>query len=202
MWRTDLGERVLSPPEASLFRAGLGSLISLIDAHHGTCKADVEVFDRLSLSEKLGILDVVARGLLDPNTPCPQLSAVSEGAIGAVFYQIKREVDAEIRHHRSVFRPLIRSACKEMGMNDDLPRVTSTDWETWDICIEALMDLILFDRDWEEEFIPPDAPPALAKLVKESMSIDDDYYSAAAPDPSSRQLERIRQHLRELIAGT
>lgn len=177
-------------------------MISLIDSHpDGGASVSVEVFDRLSLPEKLGMLDVIARGLLDPGVPCPQLSAVSEGAIGAVFYQIKRDAEAEIGQRRSVFRPLIRNACKAMKIVERLPRVSSTDWDTWDECIESLMDLILFDRDWEEEYVPPDAPPALARMVKESLSIDDEYYSAVAPDPSPRQLVRIRERLRELIAA-
>lgn len=201
MWRTELGERILTDGEAALFRAGLASFIVHLNRPEDVdslMDIGVSAFDRLTFPEKMAMLEIVARGLLDADVPCPQLSAVSEGALGAVYYHIMAQVELEIDENRRAFRPLIREACEAMGITEDLPKPNSKRVDAWLDCVEMLMDLIFFDRDWEQENVPLDASPEIAGEFKEYFGIDDDYYSAVAPDPSPQQLERIRSSLQQM----
>jgi len=67
--------------------------------------------------------------------------------------------------------------------------------------VEDLRSRIFWDRDWEIEYIKPDDPPDKASVIRESMDVDANYYTAVAPDPDPAQLAKIRQSLRELCEG-
>ena len=204
MWRTQEGDRVLAGAEAAFFRAALDSLVFDLDLAedagdpHGV---GVEVFDRLSLPEKLAVLEQVGRGLLLRSVPCPRHTAIGEGAIAAVYYHALGEVEVEMDEPRRAFRRLVRAACAEAGQAEGLPRVGSRDVSAWAEAVEGLMDRVLWDRDWEREPTSPDADPDAARMVRRLMTIDDDYYVVVPPDPAPDRLRRVRASLRRLVRG-
>jgi len=194
MWYTQLGDRTLAGLEAAVFREGLSRLLDEI-ASDREYEIGVAVFDRLSVPEKWGVLDLVARGLLvEPGTP-PELTAVNEGAVAAVYYQLLDDLELETGMGRSDIRRLVREACRECHALEGLCCRNMDDWMN---AVDALMNRILWDCDWEVEYIKPDDPPDMAGVIREYMGVDADYYTAVAPDPNPAQLAKIKLSLREL----
>ena len=124
MWRAEVGNRVLTGAEAELFREGLCSLVDWTEEWPENA-VGLRVFDQLSQPEKLAILDEVSRALLVKRVPCPIHTAVNEGAIAAIYYQIAGDVQLEIDEGRADLRKLILQACRECDLKDGLPRLRS-----------------------------------------------------------------------------
>jgi hypothetical protein len=91
MWCTAEDERVLSGAEWELFRLGLSTLWDDVemsdDEEPGT--TGVAVFDNHRKPERLALLAQVARALHDEGEPCPDLTALMEGTVAAVFAQLR-----------------------------------------------------------------------------------------------------------------
>ncbi len=138
MWWTTEGERVLQGAEWAVFRLGLSCLSDEIEAcqqeeEYGT--TGVAEFDRLRKSERLALLAQVARGLHDEDAPCPDLTALTEGTIAAIFahlrYLIEVEVETEAAQSRGSTSPngdctertrhLVLAALHEVDPDRELP---------------------------------------------------------------------------------
>ncbi|MDG2131036.1 MAG: hypothetical protein P8K08_23760 [Fuerstiella sp.] len=209
MWHTSEGDRLLEGAEARLFKAGLTRLVEQV-------KEDVRIensytialFDELTWSQRLAVLESVATHLLTQTARMPDLTAVNEATIGTVFDHISFEIDMEIenRSSREVWRQLTLDACYEYfgdelqnrdeagredsaaGDTDYLPESASCGQpDRWHELVQSLADRILWDRDYElmGEFL--DEPPEKAAMLRQIMGIGDDYFSAAAVDLHSDQ---------------
>jgi hypothetical protein len=201
MWRTQKGNRVLTGAEATLFKYALKDAMVWLDE----CGEDddpweigVEVFDRLGTPEKYAMLELVASALLVPEVPCPELTAVSEGTVAAVYRHFGNMIEDEIDlGRRAKARRKALKAAREQGA-DELPKASSTDVDEWWDIVNGLMDGVLWDRDFEGDFIEPDDPPNVARRMSRRMGIPRDYYTGVAPDPNPEQLRKIRARLEEL----
>ena len=165
MWWTTVSERVLRGAEWAVFRLGLSWLWDETEAYgeeeeDGT--TSVAVFDRLRKSERLALLAQVVRGLHDEDAPCPDLTALTEGTIAAVFahlrYLIAVEVEAGTAESGGSISPgvdrpertrhLLHAALREVDPDrEQLPRPDSDDVGEWGQQLDFLMDRILEDRD-------------------------------------------------------
>src|SRR4051794_19396909 len=100
MWRTGVGDRILTETEWALFNSGLGLLVDFVeeDIRDSTDNADsgIPAFDRLTPEQKLGLLANTVRALVDPAVPTPRHTAANEGAIAAVFAMIRVNLETEI----------------------------------------------------------------------------------------------------------
>src|SRR4051812_19872002 len=99
MWWTAEDERVLTGAEWDLFRLGLSTLwddVEMSDDDEEPRTTGVAVFDNLRKPERLALLAHVARGLHDEGEPCPDLTALSEGTVAAVFAQLRYLIAIEI----------------------------------------------------------------------------------------------------------
>ena len=164
-------------------------------------------FDSLPYPQKLAVLAVVSRALLCRDVPAPRLTAVAESAAAAVFLHLKNEVQVDLdmasdeasneaAPWRTHWRSRIAEAARYLE-SSDVPGVSCEDFEEWDACVEALMDCIFWDRDFEgmdTEDMDPGAGQALKKLV----GISDDYFVGIAPDPKPEQVDSIKQQLRAI----
>jgi hypothetical protein len=65
----------------------------------------------------------------------------------------------------------------------------------WDWMIEAIGDGILWDDDWCDASFIMDVDPETASRRKRFLTIDDDYYTAIAPDPSEADIAAARAAL-------
>jgi hypothetical protein len=230
MWHTPLGERVLHGSERLLFRLGLRALRGQIEEAADApdlCETGVAVFDRLQPASKLAMIATVGKALTDDDEPCPPLTGLTEGTFAAIYAAIRQEIAVEIDLGREgpqsegealSMRPFVLAAVRETSAARDdhladtesedqdleppaLPQPDCEDIGAWDDLLEELMDRVLWgDRDFEEEFFL-DMDPRESRLMKRLMGIDEDYFSAVAPEPTEDQLTTIRETLRRICVG-
>jgi hypothetical protein len=210
MWHTSEGDRLLEAAEARLFKAGVTGLVERVkeDARVEGSGYSIALFDELTWSQRLAVLESVATHLLTKTDHMPELTAVNEAAIGSVFDHVSFEIDMEIENVTldTVWRQLVLDACHEC-FGDELQKDDDTDGEEsaeddadylpesascsrpelWHQLVQSLTDRILWDRDYElmGEFL--DEPPEKAAMLRQIMGIGDDYFAAAAVDLHSDQ---------------
>ncbi len=228
MWPTSQGDRTLSGKEASLVRAAIGYLrdmitvaIDLDEAH----ETDVELLNRLQPTQQLAILHEVAFALLDKSTPMPELTAIGEATVFAIYREmlalIEMEIDANRNrissdcHIRSLALAAYEESCSkpesewgepeyfEDQFSDSFPQAAdSIDMEKWENLIEHLADEVLWDRDFEMESTFADHSPDISAKLKKMTGIADNFYSSAAPEIYSSEYHRIDAELANLIASS
>ncbi len=89
------------------------------------------------------------------------------------------------------------------GPESDEPVTEScADQEQWDSLIERIMELILWDRDYEDGDLLLDLPAERAREVRELLAITPDYHQAIPDDLTEKQaaaaLARIKQLLHKV----
>lgn len=199
MWHTPLGERVLRGAEGKLFQKALAGLVESVEGSPDA-RVGVDVFDRLTAPEKLASLERVAGAMLLEDVPAPELTAVTEGTVAAVYAHLLAGVGREIDEGSAALRKLVRRAAAEIGvLDDESPRPACDDIEQWRDLVDALTDGgIFWDRDWEAPLVDPDDPPDLAEHLRERLNLIPDYYTDVPPDPAPQRVGEIRQRLKAL----
>jgi hypothetical protein len=103
MWNTPAGERVLAGRERSLFIQAAASLVEHILADQDEdpvasviAETEVGLFHRLEPSVRVVLLATVVRALVDPDVAAPELTAVNEAAVYAVFRSVSICIDLQI----------------------------------------------------------------------------------------------------------
>jgi len=187
MWHTADGDRVLRGAEAKVFAE------SLLDLAHKQLVEDyctgIPVFDSLTYPQKITILSQVAHALFREEVPMPELTAVLEGAVGAVFQTLRTLVEEEVAFpdHDKSLRDLVSRACRGLGV-EEVPRPSHRGIEDWRFCVDCLHDAILWDNDYLGESIFMDLPPEQSRALKQKMDVSDGYFLAVAPDPTPKQM--------------
>jgi len=76
-----------------------------------------------------------------------------------------------------------------------LPDVSCDDKDEWAAYVCNLHDAILWDNDYlhEEDFV--DFSPEDTEAIKQAMRIEPEYFLAIAPDPTTSQMEILRDEL-------
>jgi hypothetical protein len=72
-----------------------------------------------------------------------------------------------------------------------------SEFDEWDHLIEDLEDLVVFDRDWEMDEMMDDGPEVSGRIRAE-LGIDDEYFMALPPDPTTADVARARACLKDL----
>lgn len=99
MWGTSQGDRTLTGDEARLVQRSVGYLRDMITAGidlHEPYRSSVDVFNRLQPTQQLAVLHEVAYGLLDPDTPILELTAVREATVYAIYTELISLIEFEI----------------------------------------------------------------------------------------------------------
>ena len=96
MWRTVCGDRVLVGKERSLFVHAAASLLDYLLDDEDDEITGVPQFDRLEPNTRIVLLRDVVQALTDPTMPIPELTALNEAAVHAVFEFVRGEVGMEI----------------------------------------------------------------------------------------------------------
>jgi hypothetical protein len=217
MWWTSAGERVLRGAEWELFREGLSCLwdeVEVAEEEDGPGTTGIAVFDDLPKAERLALLATVAKGLTDEDEPCPDLTALTEGAVAAIFAHMRHHIEVEIelqeetmasgrpRRVRSrTLRKMVLAAADQVGIDRGPLRARSGNdaLEEWSELIDDLRERILWD---DCDYLAGDAfldlDPAVGDALKEQLGIEDNYYSAAPVEPTTSGLEEIRASLRRI----
>lgn len=211
--------------EAQLLREVIDTMVDNIEMARDLGQSHsvgVLLYDNLQPTQQMTMLYRVANALLRDDVPEPDLTAVNEATVYAIFrelyFAIEIEIDTEAmddefgdeRPCDSPFslRSLTLAAwqssmseeeIEEFEQDGSMPNVTSSDMSQWDMVIEGLADRILWDRDFEMEYLMADEEPARSALLKRHMGIDEDYYTAVASDVGDSQYEKIRDEIRNLV---
>ena len=155
------GDRILEGAEAKVFAEVLSSLLD--EAIMGTLddyELGIKCFDTLTFGQKISVMATIGNGLLRKDVPVVDLTAVVEGAIAAVFKHLKNSIVFEIDEpeSRTNWRALVVAARKEME-GEHIPPATCNDIKEGEIEVEELADRILWDADYEDDYIYMDHPP-------------------------------------------
>lgn len=212
-WHTELGDRCLTGPEATLFRRIVGYMH---DSIGGELEGDTEkteygvpLFDELTPAQKLALLEQVLRQLLEPTEAPPKLNAMNEGAIAAIYSAVNKMVTTEIELGRDrdfkdlcdVYywrRLLLKVASADDADSGDLPTAKCRDFSEWDSVLDAITSRVLWDDDYLDAEAVLDATPEAAQHHRDKLGIENDYFIAVAPDPKEAELPAIRERLRAL----
>lgn len=221
MWRTPGGERTLVGAEAALLREAIAYVADMIEIDAEIEELDehwvwgVAVFDQLAWQQKLALLAHVASALLETSTPPLPLTAISEGAVGALYEAISQQIEYEIedaenisefggdpyRWRRRVLSAIREIDCQPAQFNDELPPVECPDTEEWSILMETLENFVLWDGDWQMDDLFMDVDPETSRLRKERLNIADDYFATIPPDPSPSEIDDARNTLRRICSA-
>ena len=200
MWRTDRGERILKGAEAIVFAEALSALLDYaITDQFDDYESGVACFDNLTYGQKLSALATIGNGLFRKDVAPVDLTAVVEGAIAAVFQNLKDSIALEIDEPEfgTDWRELVIAARKEAEV-EDIPAPTCTDVDEWELEVEGLTDRILWDRDYEDDHTYMDQPPEKTQWLKHMARIRDDYFTAIADDLADEEAKAQIKELKKL----
>lgn len=205
MWHTSFGDRTLKGAEAALVKAAVTAVAEHIQEESAgfddSWGYGVQLFDELTWTQRLMLLDSVATYLLTETPATLELTAVNEAVVGVLFECVRMQIDLEILSIEDpeldyYWRTLVLTALREPVPDEEeepldpgsdyLPQdVRCDDHGKWRDAIELLADRILWDRDYEMAGTFLDQPPEKAERLKVYLGIDDDYFSSVAPDAIS-----------------
>lgn len=218
MWQTSHGVRTLEGAEAYLVREVVHYLLDQIlvgveinEPH----RSDVPIFDALQPTQQLMMLSQIAQGLLNHHVAPVPLTAINEGAIYAVFCELRSLIEIEIDFERLGEAPdnKIRTATVDAWMqhnqwNDDeqdkdtIPSPDSMDVDHWAWFVEIIADQILWDRDFDLDELVADIHPDKADRLKAYLGIERNYYSTVAPDAQDFDIKEISNQIRALVPSS
>jgi len=214
-WHTEIGDRCLAGPEAHLIREIVGYMDDTIAAELD-CGGDddgldygIPVFDKLAPAQKLALLEQVLRQLLTPTDKPPELTAMNEGAIAAIYAAVGQMVVAEIEMESDLeemgtfdaqhWRKLVLDVALADGCpSTELPAASCRDEGEWECLLDSIAMRVLWDDDYLDTEAILDATPDSARRYRRKLGIERDYFIAVAPDPKESEIPAIRERLRVL----
>jgi len=208
MWKTSSGERRLQGLERRLFLTGAVALEELLRVAIQTdddIAVGVAPFDGLALDRRRWLLLQVAVAL-GSDQPAPELNALSESAVMAVFATVKINIGAESgvdalpEQVRARWRRLVREAwmdrCSDQTRRYDRDEgyrqaETSYNFQEWSDKIEDLADRILWDRDFELDETVADRDPRRAAVARHALGIDSGYFRSVPEPPGEGERKEL-----------
>ena len=179
-WHAQAGKLVLSGVEAKLFASALvamGDAILQAADDDASRFGGAKLFDRMSRSQQLASLEVVARHLFHETPTCLPLTAWSEATLASVLNEAKILVLEEVEEGKtSEYRQMVDNVV-------DLDEAVE-DWHDpneWEELLDCYEDRFLWDLDYEDE-AATDLSPELSLQNRAMMGIVEDYYTAIPPD--------------------
>jgi hypothetical protein len=174
---------------------------------------EVRLFDELSWQQRLALLARVANALFRPDIAAPQLSAVNEATVAAIFAHIGTNLIVELDNAKEEnlpedydiyrWRKLI-SACQEprQGVEEEFHlEVGCGDLSDWEVVLECFADRILWDADWDMPDLFLDAEPEISRARRRRLGIEKDYFTVPAPDLRDKDVPATFESLHALLYG-
>jgi len=173
-------------------------------------ESGVALFDELQPTQQLALLLEIGSALLDESRPVLELTAVREAAVYALFCSLHLMIEIEIdlgrlggkSNHKmrslaiaAIEYSLPPQELRSLRDQSMIPDLTSDDLDEWQFLIDLLADGILWDRDFDMDYLMADQNPQRANKVKRLLGIDGDHYAHVPPDPKVDQLEAIHEQL-------
>ena len=203
MYRTSANVPTHKEPWATVIRLGLQDVMRWLwelrdDEDPWTY--DIPVFDRLTLGQKLWLLQQVGRALLIEREPRPELTAVVEATAAVIFEGLRSGIEYEIDStiERFEYRTALLKLLNSYPSSVERPNVSSDDLPEWEFMVQSVVDQVLWDEDFLDEFPFLDVSPEQAAFMKEAMDVTDNYFTSIPPDPPEEELGRIADNLMRL----
>jgi len=170
MYATTEGFRVLLGYERDIFCLAVRILADLIyHMQDDICTlTGLESFDELTTLQKLNMLYIATKALLDEKYPAPEKTAVLDVTIVVIYQSLKTLVDYEISSGDEQVRNLLDIACV-LYPGQYYKK------------IDELQYRVLEDDDWELTALQ-DEHPELAKMHRIRLGINDNYFTEIASD--------------------
>jgi len=190
VYHTPNGERIVLGAERQLFEQSLGMIVDHLS--DDDWEFGVPPFDDLQRGQKLFALYRVARALLQPDEPPPELTAFIEATVAVVYQHVLDMVVQEIEEpefvgHFPSWRKLVCAAARQDDDIEEIPDETSNNKDDWELMIECLEGNVLWDNDFEAQD-RLDADPDTSSNLKQVMGISENYYTDVAHDPPDDQI--------------
>jgi hypothetical protein len=231
MWHTSRGDRTLRGDEAALVSRAIEVMVAALLMHVDEdfeedeapdCESGIAIYDRCRPSQRLGLLHQVANHLLTETDGSLPLSALTDATVAAIFVEVRDQIAIEIGFaanqptmgepswremvlaaHRAVFPNRLDEdrLGEEEGLIDGPLLAVSEDLPAWEVMVNELCDSILWDRDFEmaESFL--DVDPGVSRHRRRLLGIDDDYFTAVAPDPHLGEVLVLASRTRDIVRG-
>jgi hypothetical protein len=230
MWHTSRGDRTLHGDEAALVSRAIEVMVAALLMHVDEdfeedapdCESGIAIYDRCRPSQRLGLLHQVAHFLLTDTDRSLPLSALTDATVAAIFVEVRDQIAIEIGFapnpqteaeaswremvlaaHHSVFPNRLdeNRLDEDDGLLDGSLAAASEDLPAWETMVNELCDSILWDRDFEmaESFL--DVDPGVSRHRRRLLGIDDDYFTAVAPDPRLGEVLVLASRTRDIVRG-
>ncbi|HCS54678.1 hypothetical protein [Rubinisphaera sp.] len=206
-WNTQDGKRTLVGSEARIFKESLKIIADQIIEEEITESFDqwefgIPRFDDLNPFSRLALLAEVGQGLLRESKTCPELNAINESTIAAIYENINHQIDFEIDEIDErepaewyYWRQLIIDVINEAGeenIGGAIPDLKSSEHYEWDEIVECLSERILWDTDFMM------ADPVYSQEMIEQYGEPDGYFQRMAPYPEPTRLILLRNAIEDL----
>ena len=212
MWNTPTGLRILTGPEALPVRDAISWMVDMIheeaSGYADSHRSNVELFDGLTWTQRLALLDEVSAALLLPSPEITNCGAVHDATVGAIFGTLEILIEAEIYNgygfdNRRAVRDAYRSCFEPCTDDGEVLPTTLGDarLDRWGYVVDLLACRVLHDRDYELADRVLDLDPEKAELFRRLLGIDDSYYAASGDDVSEARAAVTIQRIRELAAS-
>lgn len=212
MWNTSEGPRILQGAEALPVREAIGWMVDLIheeaSGYGFQVHTSVELYDNLTWTQRLALLDEVTSALLLPSFEIANPGAAHDAAVGAIFNTVMDQIGAEVDlseqcfWRKSVHRAYRSCFGTERDGDDVLPsRLGDTRLDRWEFVVELLCDRVLHDHDYEMANTFLDLDPEKAAVLRELLGIQHSYYARAGEEISDAAAASAIQRIRHLAAG-
>lgn len=175
MWRMMDSERALEGDERVLITAAVTHMRDLIESGVEDLGTGVDIFERMTSNEKLFALAYVFASLMDDTEP-PDEVAWTEATVYAIFCFIGNEIQHELALSKTDLR--VSTYRRMLARAVGLTKVKKKEWAN---LIESAADIVLLDRDFQNEDWFLDMEPDLAKMHKKNLGIPRDYFVASVP---------------------
>ncbi len=223
MWDyyTNKGPLVLTGSQAKAFRIAAKAISDEVGWDESADPWDdasgIQAFDSLTQLQKQVAILMVAGAALDSNIPMPDVTAVLEGTVTAVYGMLESLVEQEVEiGHSTKVRQIISDALVEIDYweqvkdaydEDEEPDpplpVHSTDTDEWRFLVQSLSyELVDGDFDFAREGEIVDAPPDQAAKMYEFYGIATDYFTTIVEDPTPSVAVEIRKTLDGYLADS
>ena len=183
----------------------------------GALLYEVDAFDLLAWQQRLAVLADVGDALLRDDVPMMGLWAWNEGAVAAIFENVRQSIEFEMSSELfevsrdgepKVWRELLLDAASLKAAREPVLRPgqpVPSKYEQvdyWNYAVGLVEGEILWDADYEDAANFLDASPDHRRTMDVILGVGEDYFTAVPPDPTEAELPAIWRRLKTLTAGT
>ncbi len=94
--------------------------------------------------------------------------------------------------------PELVAAAREEAEGEEIPAPDCEDIGEWEIELQCVSDAILWDADYDDEYLYADRSPEESTALRKMAGINEEYYQYIAEDLKDEEIENTLAELRKL----